>query len=95
MIKSSVQINKCRYREPPDCKLIFIKNFGMTAYGNRKMNFRRQVAKRVILRLMIPVVSGTTLSSTESPLVFTNEIPNYLDYSDTLSSDGQPLAKSH
>lgn len=93
MIRSSVQINKCRYREPPDCKLIFTKNFGMTAYGNRKMNFRRQVAKRVILLLMIPVVSGTTLAATESPSVFTNEIPNYLDYSDTLSSAGQPLAK--
>ena len=55
------------------------------------MNFRRQVAKRVLLLLMILVVSGTTLAATESPSVFTNEIPNYRDYSDTLSSPGQPL----
>ena len=72
MIKSFVQINKCRYPEPPDCKLIFTKNFGMKAYRNRKMNFNWQVAKRVILLLMIPVVSGATLAATESPLVFTN-----------------------
>ena len=58
------------------------------------MNFRRQVAKRVLLLLMILVVSGTTLAATESPSVFTNEIPNYRDYSDTLSSAGQPLANS-
>ena len=59
------------------------------------MNFGRQVAKRVLLLLMILVVSGTTLAATESPSVFTNQIPNYRDYSDTLSSPGQPLANSH
>jgi len=47
------------------------------------------------LLLMILVVSGTTLAATESPSVFTNEIPNYRDYSDTLSSPGQSLANSH
>ena len=72
MIKSFVQINKCRYPEPPDCKLIFTKIFGMKAYRNRKMNFNWQVAKRVILLLMIPVVSGATLAATEIPSVFTN-----------------------
>ena len=72
MIKSFVQINKCRYPEPPDCKLIFTKNFGMKAYRNRKMNFNWQVAKRVILLLTIPVVSGAKLAATESPSVFTN-----------------------
>ena len=59
------------------------------------MNFRRQVAKGVLLLLMIQVVSGTTLAATESPSVFTNQIPNYRDYSDTLSSPEQPLANSH
>ena len=59
------------------------------------MNFRRQVAKRVLLLLMILVVSGTTLAATESPSVFTNGIPNYRDYSDTLSSPGQPLVNSY
>ena len=59
------------------------------------MNFRGQVAKRVLLLLMILVVSVTTLAATESPSVFTNEIPNYRDYSDTLSSPGQPLVNSH
>ena len=59
------------------------------------MNFRRQVAKGVLLLLMIQVVSGTTLAATESSSVFTNEIPNYRDYSDTLSSPGQSLANSH
>ena len=57
------------------------------------MNFRGQVAKRVLLLLMILVVSVTTLAATESLSVFTNEIPNYRDYSDTLSGPGQPLAK--
>ncbi len=56
------------------------------------MRFANEIFKFTIVLQMLSVASGTALAADEGALVFTEEIPNYLDYSDTLSSSGQPLA---
>ncbi len=57
------------------------------------MKFRECIFTQVVVLLMLSVYSAVPLAKSEKAAGFTDEIPDYIDYSNTLSSSGQPLAK--
>jgi len=85
MIESYMEINKCRFLEPPDCKLIFTKYVSSKSCGDKKSISDGR------LRVCRVVTEDTgcmwhRFSGGRKPIGFFGSNPNYLEYSGTLSS---------